>query len=93
MNEYILWAILFVMPLLLWRPYRITKILILSFFAWMSWPPPRDDSDPDVGPRSGLAIQVDHRSGCQYLRSGFFFSTLTPRLNADGRPQCGHGSS
>ena len=46
----------------------------------------RDDSDPPGG-RSGMLIFTDHLTGCQYL-SRPFYSSLTPRLGADGKQVC-----
>ena len=48
---------------------------------------PRDNTDPPTGPRSGIAVRIDHLTGCQYLtdqRGGLY-----PRLGADGRQICG----
>lgn len=86
MNEYILWGILFVLPLLLWRPYKVSKTLILFGFALMTYPSPRDDTDTAEA-RSGMAVYKDAKTGCQYLRAGYF-SSLTPRLDENGRPMC-----
>jgi len=41
---------------------------------------PRDNSDPPGG-RSGMAIYVDHLTGCEYL----FRAGLTPRMDGNGR--------
>jgi hypothetical protein len=47
----------------------------------------RDDSDaPNDGPRSGMRIYTDHRTGVQYLTNGPFGFSLTPRLDRDGNP-------
>ncbi len=36
--------------------------------------------------RSGLTLYTDYGTGVQYVRSGWFFGNLTPRLGKDGKP-------
>ena len=52
---------------------------------------PFDDTDPpSAGPyfgRSGLGVYTDNRTGCQYVKAGFFGGT-TPRLDENGKPLC-----
>lgn len=45
----------------------------------------RDDTDPGNG-RSGLVLLTDAGTGCQYLSRGS--SSLTPRLDENGKPFC-----
>lgn len=48
-----------------------------------------DDTDPP-GARSGLVLRTDARTGCQYVGNGALFgSSITPRLDRDGKPVCG----
>lgn len=68
----------FVIPVYL----LICVIAVVSFFA------PHDDTDAP-GSRSGLAIYVDYKTGCEYL--GRTFGGLTPRLNVNGSAVCGIG--
>lgn len=46
----------------------------------------RDDSDPGTwGARSGMAVYVDHKTGCEYLSAGGGFG---PRLDSTGHQVC-----
>lgn len=59
-------------------------IFVITLAAY-SIPSERDDTDPPNG-RSGMSLHTDAKTGCQYLsKSG----TLTPRLDATGKPTCG----
>lgn len=51
-------------------------LLMLSYFN------PKDDTDPPDG-RSGIALHVDHLTGCQYLAKSL--GGITPRLDGKGR--------
>lgn len=52
---------------------------------------PFDDTDPPSASwywgRSGLGLYTDHRTGCQYVKAGYFGGT-TPRLDENGKPMC-----
>lgn len=45
----------------------------------------KDDTDPPGG-RSGLALKIDHGTGCQYLVASW--GGITPRLDRDGKQVC-----
>lgn len=45
----------------------------------------RDDTDPPEG-RSGMALYIDHRTGCHYVANPM--GGITPRLDAMGRHVC-----
>ena len=51
----------------------------------------RDVTDTPDGSRSGMILRTDHGTGCQYLQSPLGF-TITPRLDATGKPMCGRVS-
>jgi hypothetical protein len=48
---------------------------------------PRDDTDTEDGPRSGVNLRTDHGTGCQYLADPM--GGITPRLDASGEHICG----
>lgn len=52
---------------------------------------PYDDTDPVTATpywgRSGLALYTDNKTGCQYVKAGYF-GGITPRLDEQGRPIC-----
>ncbi len=63
--------------------------IIVGFIVSISYilnyiPIMKDDTDPKWG-RSGMAIKVDHLTGCEYL-SGV--GGLTPRLDVEGSQIC-----
>ena len=62
-------------------------ILLLAFVGWFfDKLNLHGDTDPPQG-RSGLAMYVDNKTGCEYL--GRAWGGLTPRLDANGKPSCG----
>ena len=69
-----------------WWKIRIAMLILagwilLTFISYEI--APIDDSDAtDPFIRSGMTVLVDHRTGCQYLRSG---DGLTPRMEANGK--------
>ena len=70
---------------------RLTSAVFVGACAWALWLVldaivPRDDTDPPGG-RSGMALYTDNRTGCQYLRGGYF-SSLTPRMDEMGEHIC-----
>lgn len=52
---------------------------------------PTDDTDQPGAwgywGRSGLGLYTDNRTGCQYVKAGFF-GGITPRLDQSGKPIC-----
>ena len=44
--------------------------------------------DVDAGRRSGVALRIDHGTGCQYIEGQG--GGITPRLDRDGRHICAH---
>lgn len=48
--------------------------------------------DARAGIRSDLELFTDHGTGCQYVRPANDHSSITPRLDSDGRPMCGKAS-
>lgn len=64
----------------------VMAVLILFAVVILDAVLPRDDTDTPTE-RSGMGLYTDHRTGCQYL--GRSLGTLTPRLDAEGKPMCG----
>jgi hypothetical protein len=63
----------------------MTLSAVLGVVAFSALPWGRDDSDPGSwGPRSGLIVYVDARTGCNYLGGGHS-GGITPRLDRNGR--------
>ena len=69
--------------------WNLAAIVVIVSFIWQRTGLPLIGGDSTDGPteRSGLALFVDHGTGCQYLARSF--SGVTPRLTADGKPMCG----
>ncbi len=71
--------------------YKGTLVFIAVFWLilWLlnsDFVNPRDETDtPDE--RSGMALYIDHGTGCQYVKAGIF-GGLTPRLGRDGKQIC-----
>lgn len=66
----------------------------VMFIVWLlanatgpwTWIQALDDTDLPTK-RSGMNLYTDHGTGCQYLATPL--GSLTPRLDADGKPICG----
>ena len=65
-----------------WVIIFIVLYLIVPYFL------PTDTTDRNWFYRSGFSVYKDNLTGCQYIKRGIF-SSLTPRLKADGTPMCG----
>ena len=56
-------------------------ILVNSSNRWTEY----DDTDDKANKeRSGFKIMTDYGTGCQYLNTGMFLSSVTPRLSYGG---------
>lgn len=68
----------------LWLAGWAVAILVLGW-VMSCLPTGRDDTDEPgwFGKRSGVEPVIDHRTGCQYLRTRD--GGITPRLDVDGR--------
>jgi hypothetical protein len=76
------------------RNFWLTLAAILVLLPMFQ--PYDDTDDPYIGPmtrtlgyggRSGLGLYTDHKTGCQYVKAGFFGGT-TPRLDENGKQIC-----
>lgn len=66
-------------------PLAVT-VAILMFIGHVVTP--KDDTDPKpFWSRSGLGLYIDARTGCHYVKAGYFGGT-TPRLDANGKQIC-----
>lgn len=70
--------------------FALTKWLIVASLVFAvvhcALPTDRDDTDPARGARSGLALRIDHGTGCQYLETKN--GALLPRMGWNGRQIC-----
>lgn len=69
----------------------ILVVLVLSIYGWIrSYPGYDDTDDVDNRVRSGMALFIDHGTGCHYLASrGFLgYTTLIPRVDTFGEHVC-----
>lgn len=63
-------------------PFVVWVLLLLFVLSWLQ---PYDDTDDAQNKiRSGMVVKTDHRTGCQYLESGFI-GGLTPRVDVSGQ--------
>ena len=62
--------------------YLIIILIILIIAKFMPY-----DSTDNKPKRSGLSLYIDHKTGCHYVKAGFFGS-ITPRLDEKGKPIC-----
>ena len=73
-----------------WRPVLAVCCLSVAFdllsYAIDATDWNRDDTDPTSGPRSGLVVLTDARTGCQYLTAAK--GGITPRQGVDGFQIC-----
>lgn len=66
--------------------FLLLALVVMNIAGFMR----RDDSDASDTRRSGLTVRTDHRTGCQYLATVSVWgeSSITPRMDADGRQVC-----
>jgi len=63
-------------------PFFVWALLLLFVLSLMQ---PYDDTDDVQNKiRSDMVVKTDHKTGCQYLKSGFV-GGLTPRVDVNGR--------
>lgn len=65
--------------------FQFALIVVAIQIAYYLLPIWRDDTDGEY--RSGLALRVDARTGCQYLEAQG--GGITPRLDRSGKQMCG----
>lgn len=70
--------------------YVVPGLLLMIAFSWagdsLGWRE-ADDTDLSTSVRSGVALRVDHGTGCQYLETSQ--GHIIPRVDASGKHMCG----
>jgi len=61
--------------------YLVGSVMLVIFFNSVR---PYDDTDDIVNKiRSGLSLFTDNKTGCQYIKGGYF-NQMTKRVNGEG---------
>lgn len=62
----------------------VILVVLQAVLNWLDYG--TDSSDKSGTQRSGVAVRIDHGTGCEYLETSK--GALTPRLDAEGRHIC-----